>query len=230
SLHLVAAGFEADFLQAGARDDNAAVAFDGHLDAGIIDLDDQRALGREDADHGGSEVGDAGGLGQAQAGEHRQEQRRGDRQPSAARLRTANVVEARKGGRPLHITYRTLPKLNKSARWSSATPWACSGAMYIGVPAIRPDCVKLASSTARARPKSLILTRSTPFSSRMFAGLMSRWIFPIAWAAARPCAICTPMRSTSNGSSGPTRSSLCCSVSPATYSMTRNGIGCSSMA
>jgi hypothetical protein len=40
--------------------------------------------------------------------------------------------------------------------------------MNIGVPVMTPDCVTLASSTARARPKSVILTRSTPFSSRMF--------------------------------------------------------------
>ena len=51
-----------------------------------------------------------------------------------------------------------------------------------------PLCVRLASSAARARPKSVILTRSTPFSSRMLAGLMSRWISPCAWAAASPLA------------------------------------------
>ena len=42
------------------------------------------------------------------------------------------------------------------------------------VPTMKPDCVKLESSAARARPKSVILTRSTPFSRRMLAGLMSR--------------------------------------------------------
>ena len=31
--------------------------------------------------------------------------------------------------------------------------------MYCGVPATTPLCVRLASSTARARPKSVILTR-----------------------------------------------------------------------
>ena len=66
---------------------------------------------------------------------------------------------------------------------------ACSGDMYIGVPAMTPLCVRLASSAARARPKSVILTRSTPFSSRMLAGLMSRWISPCLWAAASPSAV-----------------------------------------
>ena len=60
------------------------------------------------------------------------------------------------------------------------------GPCTCGVPATTPLCVRLASSAARARPKSVILTRSTPFSSRMLAGLMSRWISPCAWAAASP--------------------------------------------
>ena len=74
--------------------------------------------------------------------------------------------------------------------------------MYCGVPATTPDCVIVASSTARARPKSVILTRSTPFSSRMFAGLTSRWINPWACAAASPWAACMPMRRISRSSGG----------------------------
>ena len=46
--------------------------------------------------------------------------------------------------------------------------------------------VQLASSTARARPKSVILTRSTPFSSRMLAGLMSRWMRPLGVGRRQP--------------------------------------------
>ena len=82
-LDLVAAGLQADFLRAGAGDDEAAVAFDGHLDAGIIDLDDQRAVGREDADHRGAELGDAGGLGQSQAAEQAQTARPRRQSPTA---------------------------------------------------------------------------------------------------------------------------------------------------
>jgi hypothetical protein len=36
------------------------------------------------------------------------------------------------------------------------------------------------SANARARPKSVILTRCTPFSKRMLAGSMSRRMIP--WA------------------------------------------------
>ena len=95
----------------------------------------------------------------------------------------------------MHIAYSTLPRLNRSARWSSASPRACSGAMYGGVPVTTPVCVTLASSIARASEKSVSLTRSTPFSSRMLAGLTSRWISPWAWAAAKPAAVCMPIRS-----------------------------------
>jgi len=43
--------------------------------------------------------------------------------------------------------------------------------MYIGVPAMVPDWVRLASSAARARPKSVILTHwFEPASIGMFAG------------------------------------------------------------
>ncbi len=93
---------------------------------------------------------------------------------STTRLSTAIVFAAWNGGRPLHIVQSTLPRLNRSARWSIVSPSACSGAMYIGVPAINPDCVMLASSAARAKPKSVIFTCSKPSSSRMLPGLMSR--------------------------------------------------------
>ena len=44
----------------------------------------------------------------------------------------------------------------------------------IGVPVIVPVRVSVASSTARANPKSVSITRSTFASNRIFAGLMSR--------------------------------------------------------
>ena len=37
---------------------------------------------------------------------------------SATRFSTASVFAARNGGRPLHMTYKTLPRLKRSARWS----------------------------------------------------------------------------------------------------------------
>jgi hypothetical protein len=145
---------------------------------------------------------------------------------SATRLRTATVPFARNGGRPESIAYSTLPRLNGSARWSSGSPFACSGAMYMGGgPAISPLCDRLASSAARASPKSLIFTFCVPPSSSTLAGLMSRWIRSVAWAAASPSAICRPIRTTSSTSSGPVRSIRCCSVSPGMYSMAMYGSG-----
>src|SRR5256885_644046 len=47
---------------------------------------------------------------------------------SATRFSTASVPFARNGGRPAAIWYSTLPRLNRSARWSSVSPLACSGA------------------------------------------------------------------------------------------------------
>ena len=41
---------------------------------------------------------------------------------SATRLRTASAEGARNGGRPLTIWYSTLPRLNRSARWSIVVP------------------------------------------------------------------------------------------------------------
>ena len=82
------------------------------------------------------------------------------------------------------------------------------GDMNIGVPAIMPDCVRLASSAARARPKSVILTARCRSPRRMFAGLMSRWIKPCWWAAASPSAICTPIRRISLVARDPVRSML----------------------
>ena len=76
--------------------------------------------------------------------------------------------------RPVHMAYNTLPRLNKSLRWSTDSPRACSGDMYWGVPAMMPVFVRLASSAARASPKSVNFTRSTPSASRMLAGLTSR--------------------------------------------------------
>jgi hypothetical protein len=66
----------------------------------------------------------------------------------------------------------------------------------------------------RARPKSVSLTRCTPFSSRMLAGLTSRWMTPWAGALANPAAACMPMRRISLSSSGPLRSSRSWSERP----------------
>ncbi len=95
--------------------------------------------------------------------------------------------------------------------------------MYWGVPAMTPLWVWLASSTARASPKSVIFARSTPFSRRMLAGFTSRWINPWACAAASPDATCMPMRRTSTSGRAPVRSRRSCREMPGTYSITRYG-------
>ena len=54
------------------------------------------------------------------------------------------------------------------------------GDIYGGVPLMTPVRVTLASSTARASPKSVSNARSTELSSRMFDGLTSRCTSPCA--------------------------------------------------
>ena len=49
------------------------------------------------------------------------------------------------------MAYITLPKLNRSARLSTGSPRACSGAMYAGVPFTCPAS-DAAASTVSARP------------------------------------------------------------------------------
>ena len=61
-----------------------------------------------------------------------------------------------------------------------------------------------------------------PSSSKMWAGLMSRWTKPIVWAAAwTGVRLPADPDSTSATIGGPVASSFCCKVGPATYSMTR---------
>ena len=98
--------------------------------------------------------------------------------------------------------------------------------MYCGVPAITLEQVKLASSTVRAKPKSVINTRSIPFSSRMLAGLTSRCTKPWACAAANPAAVCMPIRRISRTGNGPRRSNRCCNERPGTYCITIYGKSC----
>src|SRR5262245_8613762 len=77
------------------------------------------------------------------------------------------AVSPAKARAPLSISYSTAPNANMSARWSTARPRTCSGAMYPNVPRIMPALVvapparvtsALPVSTGFARPKSRILT------------------------------------------------------------------------
>jgi hypothetical protein len=94
--------------------------------------------------------------------------------------------------------------------------------MYCGVPATTPDWVRLASSAARARPKSVSLTRAGLPSRRMLAGLTSRWTIPRACAAASPRAVAMATRRTSASGRGPALSRAS-RDGPATYGITRKG-------
>jgi hypothetical protein len=65
----------------------------------------------------------------------------------------------------------------------SRSPIACSGDMYCGVPMDMPVSVMRvppALLAASAMPKSA--TSAAPSCSRMFSGLMSRWMTPWRWA------------------------------------------------
>ena len=66
---------------------------------------------------------------------------------------------------------------------TSLLPIACSGDMYVGVPTAIPVRVSVsppATDTARAIPKSATIAPLA--SSRMFSGLMSRWMTPLECA------------------------------------------------
>ena len=136
------------------------------------------------------------------------------------------MFSAQNAGRPVQRVYSTLPRLNRSlASIQRLSARLLRRHVRRRARDAFPICDRLASSAARARPKSVILTRSTPFSSRMFAGLMSRWINPCACAAARPAAACMPIRRISFTASGPRVLMRFSSETPAMNSMTRYGTG-----
>ena len=105
-------------------------------------------------------------------------------------------------------------------------PLACSGAMYIGVPAISPLCEMVASSAAGQSEVGDLYPLGTALEQHI-ARLDVAVDQVVASAAASPSAICRPTRTTSAGSTGPTRLSRCCRVSPGMNSMAIYGNGCS---
>lgn len=102
----------------------------------------------------------------------------------------------------------------------SVVPDACSGLTYWAVPRMVPVAVSGAASSARAMPKSVILTWPVPVTSRL-PGLTSRWITPARWAAYRPRAVCSTTSSVTSGPSAPLRARMADSGSPRTSSITR---------
>ena len=87
------------------------------------------------------------------------------------------------GSRPVQISYRTMPRENRSDRSSSAAPLACSGDMERSVPGTTPSAVSGSSSmgwrSRLARPKSRILAwpDDVTMTLRVFR---SRWMRPAA--------------------------------------------------
>jgi hypothetical protein len=144
------------------------------------------------------------------------------------------VVLPANGRAPVSASQAVTQKLN----WSEATvasPAACSGAMYAGVPSTIPDRVSAgarsspsvepatspsAQSIPRASPKSP--TRTWPLcATKMLSGLRSRWMRPTSWAAASP----RPAASSTSSTAGRLRgvSIHCRSVSPSTSAIAMNG-------
>jgi hypothetical protein len=83
------------------------------------------------------------------------------------------------GTRPVNISHIMQPKAYWSSRWSTGSPWACSGAMYSAVPSTMPGAVRRAlpwlPPVCVAMPKSTTLTTSVPdcLITKMFAGFKS---------------------------------------------------------
>ena len=103
------------------------------------------------------------------------------------------VFRSAKGCDPVSNSYAITPQEYRSARASTSSPTACSGAMYAGVPSDVPTCVSVPpgasvfeTSSALAIPKSV--TTAVPEEMSTFSGLMSRWTIPCPCAYASACA------------------------------------------
>ena len=102
--------------------------------------------------------------------------------------------------------------------------------MYRGVPTVIPVWV-MAAASVRGRPPPAAICespKSATFTSprgptRMFAGLMSRWMMPASWAAFIAVADCFITCSASGSSSGPFRLTSCERFRPGTYSIAMYG-------
>ena len=135
---------------------------------------------------------------------------------------------------PLSTSYITQPKAQISVFRSTGLPEACSGLMYGTVPITTPASVisgiivavsasaerGRAASIALASPKSSTFTLPSAVILRL-AGFKSRWTTPASCAAPSASATCRPRSSASLSGSG-ALARRCESVSPGTYSSTRN--------
>ncbi len=99
----------------------------------------------------------------------------------------------RNGFAPVIASYSITPIDQMSAAGVGVEPVQISGAMYESVPSSRSSTVA-SGPTSIAMPKSASCTVPSP-PSRMFAGLMSRWTMPCAWAWASPAQAAETARS-----------------------------------
>ena len=143
--------------------------------------------------------------------------------PSRILATVSLTVAAPKAVRPASISYSTQPKAQISARWSTAAPRACSGAMYVAVPRMTPGCVIAVvmvgecdsdadtsdiGSSAFARPKSSTFTVPSG-RSLMLAGFKSRWMTRCSCADSSASAICAAICSASSSRNRSARDALC---------------------
>ncbi len=75
--------------------------------------------------------------------------------------------------RPASSSHSITPTAKTSARRSTRSPRACSGARYAGLPLIVPSHVTTSESAALAMPKSTTLT-APPRVRITFCGVASR--------------------------------------------------------
>ena len=108
-----------------------------------------------------------------------------------------------------------------SVRTSTFSPRICSGDMYAGDPTICPvEVSSVSPDRSLPIPKSVTFETS-PSVSRMFAGLMSRWITPRSWAWARASATSATIRTRSLTERAPGIPSFWDRLPPETYSIAR---------
>ena len=79
----------------------------------------------------------------------------------AARAIVCMTLSPEKGGCPVRMAARIPPNAKTSARASTSSPRACSGAIYAGVPFTCPATVRPASSA-----KVWLVVSSAPLTSR----------------------------------------------------------------
>jgi len=153
------------------------------------------------------------------------------------------AVPPTNGRSPARHSYRMTPSAHTSAAGPTnlASPFACSGAMYAGVPITAFVCVR-SDAPRFASPKSVTLGVKAnglrepagsscvlspagshrPFARSTLAGFRSRWTMPRSCAAATPRAIRATSAAAARGSSRP-RASRSASDPPDRYSIAMNG-------